>query len=113
MTRDRVYGVFIPGRVVQESGGANGKGEWQNRAGGCTNRLWKGEVYKCMCRRDHCDVLGGCLLSLSLCSSGFQDLLRLNPPITVDVIWMHLNFDGFSDETINVAGFCRKEFSVL
>jgi len=29
---------------------------------------------------DHCSVLGGCLLSQSLCSSGFQDLLRLNPP---------------------------------
>ena len=28
----------------------------------------------------HCSILGGCLLFLSLCSSGFQDLLRLNPP---------------------------------
>ena len=25
--------------------------------------------------------------------------------ISVDVIWMHLNFDGFSDETIHVAGY--------
>ena len=33
--------------------------------------------------------------------------------ISVDVIWMHLNFDGFSDETIHVAGFCGEESSVL
>jgi len=26
---------------------------------------------------------------------------------------MHLNFDGFSDEMIHVAGFSGKEFSVL
>jgi len=26
-------------------------------------------------------------------------------PISVNVIWMNLNFDGFSDETIHVAGF--------
>jgi hypothetical protein len=25
-------------------------------------------------------------------------------PISVDVVWMHLNFDGFSDETIHVVG---------
>ena len=42
--------------------------------------LWKGEVFKCMCGWGHCSVLGGCLLFLSLCSIGFQDLLRLNPP---------------------------------
>jgi hypothetical protein len=36
-----------------------------------------------------------------------------SPPISVDVIWMHLNFDGISDETIHVAGFRREEFSVL
>jgi hypothetical protein len=34
-------------------------------------------------------------------------------PISVDVIWMHLDFDFFSDERTHVAGFCRKEFSVL
>ena len=33
--------------------------------------------------------------------------------ISVNVIWMHLNFDGFSDKTIHVAGFCRQQFSVL
>ena len=73
-----------------------------------------GRRYKqVLCGWDHCIILGGCLFFLRLCSSGFQDLLRLNPPISDDVIWMHLNFDGFSDETIHVAGFCRQEFSVL
>jgi len=38
---------------------------------------------------------------------------EVESPISVDVIWMHLNFDDFSDETIHVAGFCREEFSVL
>jgi hypothetical protein len=37
---------------------------------------------------------------------------EVESPISVDVIWLHLNFDGFSDETIHVAGFCRQEFSV-
>ena len=55
----------------------------------------------------------GCLFFLRLCSRGFQDLLRLNPPISVDVIWMHLNFDGFSDDTIHVAGFCRDICAVV
>jgi len=31
---------------------------------------------------------------------------EVESPISVDVIWMHLNFDGFSDETIHVASFC-------
>ena len=44
------------------------------------NRLWKGQVYKCECGWDRCGVIGGCHLSLSLCSSGFQDLLRVKPP---------------------------------
>jgi hypothetical protein len=34
-------------------------------------------------------------------------------PISVDVIWMHLNLNGFSDEVIHVAGFCREEFGFL
>jgi len=33
---------------------------------------------------------------------GFADV---ESPISVNVIWMLLNFDGFSDETIHVAGF--------
>jgi len=49
---------------------------------------------------------------LRLCSSGFQDLLRLNPP-SLNVIRMHFYFDGFSDETIHVTGFGGEEFGVL
>ena len=33
--------------------------------------------------------------------------------ISVDVIWTHLNFDDFSNETIHVAGFRTEELSVL
>jgi hypothetical protein len=29
------------------------------------------------------------------------------------LIWMHLNFNGFSDETTHVTVFCREGFSVL
>ena len=32
------------------------------------------------CGWDHCVILSSCLFFLSLCSNGFQDLLRLNPP---------------------------------
>ena len=94
------------------SGGANGRES--DRTGRVeSQQVVEGRgIYKCECRWDHYCVLSGCLLLLSLCCSGFQDLLRLNP-ISVDVVWMHLNFDGFSDETIHVAGLCREEFSVL
>ena len=37
-------------------------------------------IYKCEWGWDHYCVLSCCLLFLSLFSSGFQDLLRLNPP---------------------------------
>jgi len=33
--------------------------------------------------------------------------------VSVDVIRMHLYFDGFSDETIHVASFRGEEFSIL
>jgi len=54
----------------------------------------------------------------SLCYTGWLSLLlefmqqwlpafaEVESPISVDVIWMHLNFNGFSDETIHVAVFC-------
>jgi len=49
-------------------------------AGRCTTGCGRGQVFKCECGWDHCGVIGGCLLFLSLCSSGFQDLLILKPP---------------------------------
>ena len=33
--------------------------------------------------------------------------------MSVHVIWMHLYFYVFSDETIHVAGFCGKKFGFL
>ena len=43
----------------------------------------------------------------------FLRFTEIEAPISVNVIWTHLYFDGFSDETINVAGFCREEFGFL
>ena len=72
MTGDGMCGVFIPDRVLA--------GWWRNQwkgsdwmwAGKCTTGCGRGHIYKCECRWDHCSVLGGCLLFLSLCSSGFS-----------------------------------------
>jgi len=36
---------------------------------------------------------------------------EVESPISVDVICMHLNFDGFSDEMIHVVSFRREELS--
>ena len=88
----------------QAGGGANGKARDLMGAGRCTAGCGRGQVFKCECWWDHCSVLGGCLLLLSLCSSGLQDLLRLKHP-SVDVIRMHLYFDGCSDEKIYAASF--------
>ena len=50
-------------------------------ASGVTTGCERGRhIYKCECGWDRYCVLSGCLLFLGLCSSGFQDLLRLNPP---------------------------------
>jgi len=38
---------------------------------------------------------------------------EIEAPISVNVIWLHLYFYGFSDETIHVAGFCGEEFGFL
>ena len=52
-------------------------------------------------------------LFLEVMQQGLPGFAEVDSPISVDVIWMHLNFDGFSNETIHVAGLCRQEFSVL
>ena len=113
MTGDGMCGVFIPDRILAGWWRSQWKASDWMWAGRCTTGCGRGQVYKCECWWDHYSVLGGCLLFLSLCSSGFQDLLRLKTPISVDVIWMHLDFDGFSDETIYVASFLGEEFSIL
>ena len=80
MTGDGMCGVFIPDRVLAGKWRSQWKASDRMGAGKCTSGCGRGEVYKCVCGWGHCSVLGGCLLFLSLCSSGFQDLLRLNPP---------------------------------
>jgi hypothetical protein len=55
-------------------------GGWQVGGGSEVEPLWRGEIYKAHIRaRSNYCVLGGCLLSLILCKSGFQDLLRVRP----------------------------------
>jgi len=78
MTGDGMCGVFIPDRVLAGWWRNQWKASDQKWAGRCTTGCGRGQVYKCECGWDHCNVLGGCLLFLSLC--GFQDLLRLKPP---------------------------------
>ena len=43
----------------------------------------------------------------------FPRFAKIEAPISVNVIWMHLYFDGFSDETIHVACFFGEEFGFL
>ena len=52
-----------------------GRGRFRGR-----NRLCRGEGYKARveARSNYC-VVGGCRLSLSLCNSGFLDLLGVRP----------------------------------
>ena len=80
MTGDGMCGVFIPDRVLAGWWRSQWKASDRMWAGRCTTGCGRGQVYKCQCGWDHCSVLGGCLHFLSLCSSGFQDLLRLKPP---------------------------------
>jgi len=43
----------------------------------------------------------------------FPGSAEVETPISVDVITMHLYFNGFYDETIHVASFRGEEFSIL
>ena len=69
-------------------------------------------VYKC--------VRVGLLLSIGwlfplfeFMKQWFLRFAETEAAISVNVVWMHLYFDGFSDEMIHVAGFCGKEFGFL
>jgi len=79
MTGDGMCGVFIPDRVLAGWWRSQWKASDRKWAGRCTTGCGRRQVYKCECRWDQCSVLSGCLLFLSLCSSGFQDLLVLKP----------------------------------
>ena len=65
-----------------------------------------------LCGWDHCVILVAVCLSLGM-QQKLPGFAEVESRISVVVIWMHLNLDGFSDEMIHVAGFCREEFSVL
>ena len=43
----------------------------------------------------------------------FPRFAEIDAPISVNIILMHLYFNGFSDEKINVGGFCGVEFGFL
>ena len=70
-------------QVVEGGGGIN-----ECCAGGITVLCWWLSVF------------------LEVRQQGFPGIAEVESPISVNVIWMHLNFDGFSDKTIHVAGFC-------
>ena len=69
-------------QVVEGGGGIN-----ECCAGGITVLYWWLSVF------------------LEVMQQGFPGFAEVEYPISVNVIWMHLNFDGFSVETIHVAGF--------
>jgi len=83
-------GVFIPDRVLAGLWKSQWKASDRIGAGRCTAGCGRGQVYKCECWWDHCSVLGGCLLLLSLCSSGLQDLLRVKQPSLLMLYFIHL-----------------------
>ena len=58
-------------------------------------------------------VLLGCLLFLSVCSSGFQELPSVEASFSVHIVGMHLYLNGLSNEAIHISGFCREYFCVL
>jgi hypothetical protein len=45
------------------------------------------------------------LVAVSFMQQRLPGFAEVESPISVDVIWMYLNFNGFSDEKIHVAGF--------
>jgi len=63
----------------QAGGGANGRGVTGCGLVGVQQVLEGGRYISASGGGDPCSVLGGCLIFLSLCSSGFQDLLLLKP----------------------------------
>jgi len=96
MTGDGMCGVFIPDRVLAGWWRSQWKASDRMWAGRCTSGCGRGQVYKCECGWDHCGVVGGCLLFLSLCGSGFQDLLRpartlpdINTPHIPSLVILH------------------------
>jgi hypothetical protein len=57
-----------------------GEGDGYDRWVEVKNRYVVGGGICCQCGWACCAVLDNCLLFFSLCSSGFQELLKLKPP---------------------------------
>ena len=71
--------VFIPKCVVAGKWWSQWEGRVAGQGGWMYKQVVEGGRYISACAGGITGALGGCLLFLSLCSSGFQDLLRLNP----------------------------------
>jgi len=107
-----VWGTYTwqgSGRLV----GVPMEGEWPGESGWVHNRLGNIQVYNCECGWNHCGLVGRMptipksLRQRLLKSADFETLN------SVDVIRMHLHFDGFFDEPIHVASFWGEDCSVL
>ena len=85
---NREYSNRMEGRVDAQQVVEGGGGINECCAGGITVLYWWLSIF------------------LEVMQQGLPGFAEVESPISVDVIWMHLNFDGFSDETIHVAGFC-------
>jgi hypothetical protein len=101
--------LFIPGPRLARAGRTNRGG--RNQVVGGQNGWISVEGGGI---RDTCQVAVGLLcvewfarFSLSVCRRGFQAI------IPVHVVWMHLYFNGLSDEAITVSCFCGEKFGVL
>ena len=55
-------------------------------------------------------VIGGCLLFLSLCRRGFQDLLKVRPSSLFILCGCISSSISFPDEPIHVSSFSGEEF---
>ena len=70
-------------------------------------------------RGDHCVILGGCLffLGLSLFLGFMQQWLpgfaEVESPISVDVIWMHLNFETSAFRTQDAGELPKRKHITL
>ena len=52
-------------------------------------------------------------IEVKLVQKGFPRFAEGQAIFSVDVVWVHYEFNSFPDESIHVFGFSRKEFSVL
>jgi len=108
---DCVGYLYLVG-LERGSGRANRK--WCARTGRVEVQLvvvWDG-VYKCVCGWDYF-CFGWLSPLFQFMKQWFPRFAEIQAPISDNVIWMHLSFVDFSDETIHLADFCGEEFGFL